>query len=165
MTTNPASRPSGASTEPHPDVKALASWLRGAYGHAFPRVDWESDAGEILDLFASDWRAGAASTEATPPPLNDAIDRLFVHLRPHLERLMDPRLTSAVMAIDRIRRASTEATERPGLLALLADLVSFQVANDAGECSWCEVENPARTTDHRPSCPWRRAQEIVHASR
>jgi hypothetical protein len=51
------------------------------------------------------------------------------------------------------------------LRALLADLVSFRVTNDAGECSWCEADNPARTADHRPTCPWRRAQEIVHASR
>lgn len=53
----------------------------------------------------------------------------------------------------------------PELVALLADLVSFRVTNDAGECSWCEADNPVRTTDHRPTCPWRRAQEIVHASR
>lgn len=51
------------------------------------------------------------------------------------------------------------------LLSLLADLVSFHVENAVGECSWCEVDSPSRTTDHRPSCPWRKAQEIVHASR
>jgi hypothetical protein len=62
-------------------------------------------------------------------------------------------------------RAASQERPQPVLLSLLADLVSFRVTNDAGECSWCEADNPARTTDHRPTCPWRRAQEIVHASR
>jgi hypothetical protein len=50
----------------HPDVKRLASWLRGSYGHAFPRVDWEADAAEVLDLFASDYSAPQEGRPTTP---------------------------------------------------------------------------------------------------
>ena len=60
---------------------------------------------------------------------------------------------------------AARSTPAEALLTLLADLVSFRVTNGAGECSWCEADDPVRTTDHRPPCPWRKAQEIVHATR
>jgi hypothetical protein len=63
----------------HPDVKRLASWLRGSYGHAFPRVDWEADAAEVLDLFASDY---SAPQEGRPTTDADLLDGLMVEPDP-----------------------------------------------------------------------------------
>jgi hypothetical protein len=69
----------------HPDVKRLASWLRGSYGHAFPRVDWEADAAEVLDLFASDYSApqeGRPTNEAALGESRDLFGTLYGSGRP-----------------------------------------------------------------------------------
>ena len=43
--------------------------------------------------------------------LDVAVERLLLHLRPHLQRLMDPRLTNAVQAVDRARRAPKQSND------------------------------------------------------
>ena len=79
-----------------------------AFFDAMAEANREADEGrEDTD----DPAARAVMTSMDNPSLDDAIDRLFVHLRPHLERLMDPRLTSAVMAIDRIRAGRSSEPE------------------------------------------------------
>lgn len=66
-----------------------------------------------------------------------------------------------------IRSLSDEAGElwihrrTPELVSLIADLTSFVVRNDAGECSWCEAEDPEKVTHHKAQCPWRLGVRIA----
>lgn len=73
--------------EPKTDVAQLAAWLRGAYGHAFPRVDWKADAGEILDLFGSstEWRGDAIEAEAATEHRATLDERFRIALRRAVE--------------------------------------------------------------------------------